>query len=302
MNNENKISSGNFLRDISSPEIKPLDERDKRCAPGLKFEDGACMDLESLINMAEAYNSHFPKNQIELSSKLHTLNPKQYKRHLVKSFAERLSDVCDSQRCWMKQSFMNELQEMSKRKLTKYTFRPKGPNGQFTWLNTHNVNHVMEQYENLDNRFKFFGAVPIDFDDLPNLEIAQIDFNKLYNQGKTKIGVVFNLDEHYKSGSHWVASYIDLDKGGVYFFDSYAEPPEARIRKFMRKANTFLKNKQIDATVEHNKTRHQYGNSECGMYSLHFIIKMLEGNNFEDVNKTPISDDFVNKLREVYFT
>ena len=34
--------------------------------------------------------------------------------------------------------------------LTKYTFRPDGPNGKFEWLNTYNINDVMKQYE--DNK------------------------------------------------------------------------------------------------------------------------------------------------------
>ena len=69
----------------------------------------------------------------------------------------------------------------------------------------------MEQYEKKYNDFKFFGAVPIDFDELPFLGIKDINFDELYNSGK-KLGFVFNLDEHWQSGSHWVALYSDLEK------------------------------------------------------------------------------------------
>jgi len=300
MTNDNNIDAGDLI--INSSEIKPRSYKDKKCAPGLRFEDGACMPLDILIDMADGYNKYFPNKKIKLSEKLETLNPKQYKRYLVKEFSKRLEDVCDNQKCWIKQSFMKELNNHVKKKAVKYVYRPDGPDGQFTWLNTHNVNDVMEQYENIHDDFKFFGAVPIDFDNLKQLEICGVDFNNVVNSGKHKIGVVFNLDESYKSGSHWVACYLDLKKGQVYFFDSYGVAPEARIRKFMRKAENFLKQKGINNTdVRFNKTRHQYENSECGVYSLNFIIRMLEGETFDDINNKRIPDSEVNKMRKVYF-
>ena len=36
-----------------------------------------------------------------------------------------------------------------------------------------------------------------------------------------KIGMVINLDEHWKRGSHWVGLYANIDKSQIYFFDSY---------------------------------------------------------------------------------
>ena len=39
--------------------------------------------------------------------------------------------------------------------------------------------------------------------------------------GLRKLGIVINFDPHYKGGSHWVGMYMDINKGGIYFFDSY---------------------------------------------------------------------------------
>jgi hypothetical protein len=55
------------------------------------------------------------------------------------------------------------------------------------------------------------------------------------NEGKNKVGIIFNLDEHWKPGSHWVAMYGDLKKGEAYYFDSYGISPEPRVRKLMRR-------------------------------------------------------------------
>ena len=39
------------------------------------------------------------------------------------------------------------------------------------------------------------------------------------------MGIVFNLDPHDKPGSHWVSMYVDLNNGGIYYFDSYGYKP-----------------------------------------------------------------------------
>ena len=197
----------------------------------------------------------------------------------------------------------------------------------------------MAQYEEKYDDFKFFGAVPIDFDDLPYLGIKDINFSDLYN-GKynlkggskkiKKIGFVFNLDEHWQSGSHWVALYSDLEKNQIYFFDSYGLKPERRIKKLVKriadwlykkeycnndecsiesiKSDSFMKGGKDNKNkieqkirVEYNRNRHQYKNSECGVYSLNFILRLLNGHTFEEITETKVLDDEINKCRDVYF-
>ena len=36
-------------------------------------------------------------------------------------------------------------------------------------------------------------------------------------KGKTNIGIIFNLDPHYKQGSHWVAVFIKVRKKEIYY-------------------------------------------------------------------------------------
>ena len=50
-----------------------------------------------------------------------------------------------------------------------------------------------------------------------------------------------------------------------------------------------------------NNIRHQFKNSECGVYSMHFIINLLEGKTFEDVTKNIIKDDDMLKNRDLYY-
>ena len=51
----------------------------------------------------------------------------------------------------------------------------------------------MDQYEKRYPEFKFYGAVPIDFDDLPFLGIKNIKYNELYNNNKTKSSVKMEI-------------------------------------------------------------------------------------------------------------
>jgi hypothetical protein len=47
---------------------------------------------------------------------------------------------------------------------------------------------------------------------------------------------------------------------------------------------------------------HQYGNTECGIYSLYFIVHMLEDKHTAEYFKTHImKDQYMEKFRKVYF-
>jgi hypothetical protein len=51
--------------------------------------------------------------------------------------------------------------------------------------------------------------------------------------GKTHIGVIFNLSPHTSSGSHWVSLFIDVKERVIFYFDSAANkmPKEINVLK-----------------------------------------------------------------------
>ena len=285
----------------SEPDVK---KEDKVCAPDKMFEYGSCYTMRSLILLSEAYNKENPDNIIELDRTRETLYPQKYKKYIVKQLKKRLDSKCDSQLCWAKQSFMKNLARINKEEIEKYTFRPIAPEGKFEWLNTLNIDDVMKQYEKKYSDFEFLGTVPMDFDDLPVLGIKDHDFNKSIKNGKTKIGIVFNLDEHKKAGSHWVSMFADLKKGQVYYFDSYGTRPEQRVRTLLDRIKNFCKTGLgiSRVIVDHNRIRHQFKNSECGVYSINFIVRMLKGKTFEEICESRVPDEKINKCRLRYFT
>jgi hypothetical protein len=274
-----------------------------KCAPHISFDGQSCISLELLVKMADAYNES-SSNKIKLYPEMNTLNPGKYKKYLLEQFESKLSNKCSDQKCWTEQSFIEKIHQDAKEDLEKYTFRPNGPGGRFEWLNTMNIDDVMEQYEKKYPEFKYLGTVPMDFDDLPSLGIKNLNLNNLIKESKTKLGIVFNLDNHDQPGSHWVAMFSDLKDGKIYYFDSVGIAPEPRVRKLMRRIAKFCQTgmgiRKVDA--DYNRTRHQYKDSECGVYSMNFIHNMLEGKSFKDHNKSRISDDEINKYRNVYFS
>jgi hypothetical protein len=289
---------------IQLEQVLPKDKDDCKCAPHLSFENGSCMQLNTLVKLADAFNVHCNenelKNEIKTYDGLELLHPDEYKRYLLFELGKRFKG---SQHDWIKHKSTQFMSEDDKDELQHNTFRPDGPQGKFEWLSTFDINFTLVQYETKYEDFKFLGAVPIDFAELDNLPFKTLDFNDLYKNGKKRIGVVFNLDEHYKSGSHWVSLFIDLEKGQVFFQDSFAIPPEKRIKDFMRKIEEYLKNERniSEPDIRYNKTQNQRGNSECGVYSINFILRLLKGKTFDHITRKRVTDEQVNKCRMIYF-
>lgn len=77
------------------------------------------------------------------------------------------------------------------------------------WLTSINIENIMSEYKTKYNDFKFLGAVSID-----QLEMSFIRFTE---SPKTRLGIVINLDESDKDGSHWVACFADKNTGKIYF-------------------------------------------------------------------------------------
>ena len=65
----------------------------------------------------------------------------------------------------------------------------------------------------------------------------------------------------------------------------------------LNNSNIYLK----DFDIRYNKIRHQFKNSECGVYSMNFIIRLLNGESFNAITQNITKDDDMNECRKVYF-
>lgn len=277
--------------------------RKKFCSPepGNNKSKYTCFTKNSLIEIAKNINKHRKGKKI---------NIKMGKKKLWESINKQFSN-CKHEWCWITQQELKNIHNK-----LKTNFRPEMPDDWYDddreWLSTVDIEDSMEQYENSKhNDFWFIGAVPIDFDSNHSLggcvvdELCEINIEELYKNDITKLGVVFNLDRHDEPGSHWVSLYCDIKKKQVLYYDSYGYKPPKEVDIFMNRLK-----KQIDklfdtkdTKLKYNNIRHQYKDSECGVYSMYFIISLLNGKSFDNFTKrVNLDDDEVHKKRGEWFT
>ena len=289
---------------------------DAKCAPTKRYIDGSCFTIEALQKIATAYNK-------KIKNKESQINVNASKNELVENITNILQNKCNDQVCWLREKIIIELNDED---ILENTFRPAGPEGKYDWLSTIDINDVVTQYHDKYQEFLFLGAVPYDFMDLPVLELHNDNlFETHHKMGKTKLGMVINLDKHNMPGSHWVALYTDLVKKQVYFFDSGGIKPGKLIRRFINKIVKFLfkkeNKKQININniintiktkktipsqisnidIKYNYIQHQFQNTECGVYSINFILRLLNGEKFNDIITNVTVDEEMNKNRLIYF-
>ena len=215
--------------------------------------------------------------------------------------------AADDEKCMIEESNLNEKQ---KHEILTHYFRPDMPKAwkkdPDMWLNNDDIERVIKQYEEAYPHFTFLEVAPIDFSHPDIYGDKNTCLNKIFcdinlaqerKNGKTLIGAVFNLDHHLKGGSHWVALAIDLIRRKIYYFDSYGMNIPPQIERFMQS----LRLQDPSLKLERNGRRFQYGNSECGMYSLYFLIRMIHCDSFKKFVRNPSADSEMVALRKTLF-
>jgi hypothetical protein len=273
------------------------------CSPKPKGEinDFSCYTNKSLYKLRDLWNARHPDVKITSNS------PKEIHRFIT----EKLSGVCNKESCWLKQKseFGPIESDMAD------SFAPESPaewkKNPHEWLSSIDIMNVMKQYESAYKCFDFIGPTPIDFDTRKLYgecvwdELCNFNLEDQIKQGKTKIGIIFNTDPHNRPGQHWMSMFINIKKKKIFFFDSTGDKPMPQILVLVERIKEQGLNlkKKINFKFDCNEgIEHQYGNTECGIYSLYFIVHMLEEKTTEHYLKTHIlKDEYMNKFRHIYF-
>ena len=266
------------------------------CSPiAARQEEGSCLP-KSVLNKIAGKTIRAPKGGARLI---------QIQSQLAKELGCKIKD----ERCIIEKSLLSHRE---KKHLLATFFRPQMPEGWKSdpdmWLNSDDIARVMRQYEQAFPEFRFLGVVPIDFTapdpyvegaekKCMNEQFCHVNLAEEKAKGRRILGAVFNLDPHYKGGSHWVALAIDLKQECVNYFDSYGMPPPKQVAHFMR----YLTTQDSNLKLKSNGRRFQYSDTECGMYSLYFLIRMIAGENFRKFCRNPIADKYMLKFRKVLF-
>jgi len=273
------------------------------CSPKDKNEmnEFTCYTDKSLYKLRDLWNARHEDVKIKSNDpkEIHTL------------LAKYLSNVCNKESCWLRQrgAFGNLSSDMTD------SFAPESPDewkkNPNEWLSSLDILNVMKQYEKAYKCFDFIGPSPMDFDKRKLYgecvwdELCNFNLAKQIKNGKTKIGIIFNTDPHDKPGQHWLSMFINIKRKQIFFFDSVGDPAPQEVMKLVEKIKTQGQNMtpKINFKFDQNHpVEHQYGNTECGIYSIFFIVHMLEDKMTEDYFKTHIlKDKYMEKFRNIYF-
>ena len=297
----NKSKGGHNKPKGGFTKCSPLSERDS--------VGDTCLTGDILNDIKKSFNSSNP------SKKIKATNPKKILK-MLKTHTD-----CNDENCWL-----NALP--NKNELLNSILRPKIPKEWKTnkneWLSNFDILKVIKQYEQSNPEFEFIGPTFIDFASYDETtdgqcvekDLCNFDLNAYIKKGKTKIGIIFNLDKHDQSGSHWVSMFVDIEQRFIFYFNSTGEkiPKEIMqlVNKITEQSNTIFTK---GFKTHYNNLEHQRENTECGMYSLFFIISLLTGsiggdnshllqNETDKVNfftKKRIPDNDMENLRIKYF-
>lgn len=279
------------------------------CAPHqYDKENDTCFRIETLMELASGYNKYIYKKKLSPNQKNSSINEifikiKPEKKYLLQELKKRFEKICgDDQLCWTQQSFMNEVVKEMREEVLNNTFRPLGPNESTEWLDTTQINNLMKQYEKIYPHFLFLGAVPANCSQLSFCPLYKLNYDNLIKNGITQIASVMNLDRHGEPGSHWLALFIDIEKGEIYLCDSVGKSPKKEIEQTINDFILYYKNRTGKNPIyEYNKNPYQRDNSECGVYSSNFIIRKLSGESFNDIVSKSLKFEEINSCRNAYF-
>jgi hypothetical protein len=271
------------------------------CSPENKDKAYTCYSDADLSKLKTMWNERHPDRPIT------TNNSKEIWSQLKEYYASS----CNKESCWIRQMTKNTKMETE----LLDAFAPESPKewkkNPNEWLSSLDILEVMNQYEKKYKCFDFLGPSPIDYDthrlngECVWEELCHFNLAEQIKKGKTKIGIIFNLDPHYKGGSHWVSLFINVKKKTIFFFDSAGEPVPNQIKKFaddVISQGEKLKHPIHFKFDQNYPVEHQYGNTECGIYSIFFIVHMLEDKINSHYLKTHIlKDHYMERFRKVYF-
>jgi hypothetical protein len=256
---------------------------------------------KSLYKLRDLWNARHPDVKITTNSQ----------KEIHEQISKHLSGVCNKESCLLKQKSQFGKVDSD----VADSFAPESPpewkKNPNTWLSSVDIINVMKQYEKAYKCFDFIGPSPIDFDTKKLYgecvwdELCKLSVKEQLKSGKTKIGIIFNTDPHNKPGEHWISMFINIKKKKIFFFDSTGEAAPKQIKDLVNRIIDEGRNinPKINFEFDSNEgTEHQYGNTECGIYSLFFIVHMLEDKFTSNYLKTHIlKDKYMENFRKIYF-
>lgn len=291
--------------EMSENEVLNTKLNDSECSELVDIgkSGGVCLSKKSLKALADV---------VHVSDE----DPKKVIEHAKKKYN------CDTELCVAKKAVRDVFNDELKQDIVT-RFKTIGPrDNPKKFLNNFDIDGVLLRWM---REFKDFMACPFamrDFDSthetfstlsLPDVYKGDYAIDTgitgtIKRKNKT-FACVLNTDYSTGRGKHWVAVFVDMRDAAnamIFYFNSVGNKPfkeiviwEERTRAEMLASKLFENVKIINVTT----VAHQKENVVCGIYSLYFIRRMLEGTPytfFMDENNT-VSDATMDKFRRYLF-
>jgi hypothetical protein len=299
--NNNKKTKKNKRTKHNKETNKTKKLKNVMCSPDIKDNNFSCYSNENLFILKKYWNENN-------SDKIRTNEPKE----IWKELKIKHNNDCNKESCWLQKS---PIPTNDKKLILNTSFAPVAPDewkqDPNAWLSTLDLLRVLKQYERSHPHFKFLGPSPIDYDYKTSYnqcvwnDLCKFKLSSYKKKNIHKIGVIFNTDPHTSNGAHWISVFIDTKKNVIYFFDSVGRKAPVQVKKFIDDViedSKALGKEMIYDELYNHKMEHQFEDTECGMYSLYFIINMLtKKKRWENFYTNKITDNAVSKFRNIYF-
>lgn len=190
-------------------------------------------------------------------------------------------------------------------------FKVPAPQGNKLFSNF-NENLILKQLHVVVPSFRDFECVLMDFHNDPDNPLTQIiqqsDFiDKVCSGEILTFGTIPNTlvssGDTSKVG-HWVALFGDFrgDKWTIEYYNSTGSNAPAGMWSWMQKlaSNISESCKRECIAINVSNVASQKGPTECGIYSLHYILCRLCGIDYRVFRKDVIKDSEVQKLRKLF--
>lgn len=191
-------------------------------------------------------------------------------------------------------------------------FKAHAPQGNKLFSNF-NEDTILEQFQRAIPTFKYFKCELMDFPSMPNSALAKsLNSNSELVQGikdgsiemfGTIPNTLVSTGDTSRVG-HWVAMFGDFrgKKWTIEYYNSSGNNAPAKVYDWMQKLATTIGQECNNECIAVNVSNiaSQKGPSECGIYSLHYIICRILGTPYKTFREHSIPDAEVQKIRKLF--
>ncbi len=341
MSNKNSNKTGGSEVAIESVGVSIPIAVFNECAHGNQNKNGQCLNKDDITNIVSIINQVGIDKSDNKEIGGSDINTENQLINVIQN-ATPSSKNCETSGCILDE-FQSKVAEKDVqlgnilRMIIDKRFKPSGPWNSTEWLSDRNIENTLKQLIDAKDNFAILGFKMLDEFTTPDKDFELIE--EYRKKGKTKIAFVANQDISTGTGIHWVALFLDFEPPQItnpnpnlgptkcnikeVGFGSYSSP--FTIEFFNSAGGSIYKEILTWAThiqcllcskgfvsdiIQVSEIQHQQENTECGVYSIYYIISRLEGypyTNFSGLNKGKISkehlipDGHMEKFRESLF-